>query len=60
VQGIFGRLASDDLIRAVELAKSFTGEAPRATATLAIVRSVLDKDKSRKAVVKSQENKLER
>jgi hypothetical protein len=60
VQGIFGRLASDDLIRAVELAKSFTGEAPRATATLAIVRSILDKDKSRKAVVRSQENKLER
>ncbi|HEY0380075.1 MAG TPA: hypothetical protein VGC87_24390 [Pyrinomonadaceae bacterium] len=54
VQGIFGRLAGDDLIRAVELAKSFTGEAPRATATLAIVRSVLDKDKSRKAVVRSQ------
>ncbi|HWT01985.1 MAG TPA: hypothetical protein VN256_17180 [Pyrinomonadaceae bacterium] len=42
VHGIFARLAADDLIRAVELAKSFTGEAPRATATLAIVRSVLD------------------
>jgi hypothetical protein len=54
VQDIFGRLASDDLIRAIELAKGFTGEAPRATATLAIVRSVLDKDKSRKAVVRSQ------
>ncbi|HYG80605.1 MAG TPA: hypothetical protein VD861_09475, partial [Pyrinomonadaceae bacterium] len=42
VHGIFARLAADDLIRAVELAKTFTGEAPRATATLAIVRSVLD------------------
>ncbi len=47
VQGIFGRLAGDDLIRAVELAKTFTGEAPRATATLAIVRAVLDKDKKK-------------
>ncbi|HJU54657.1 MAG TPA: hypothetical protein VJ715_08805, partial [Pyrinomonadaceae bacterium] len=54
VQNIFGRLAVDDLIRSVELAKSFTGEAPRANATLAIVRSVLDKDKRQKAVVRSQ------
>ncbi len=55
VQGIFGRLAGDDLIRAVELAKSFTGEAPRANATLAVVRSVLDKDKRQKPVARSQE-----
>lgn len=39
---IFGLLAKDDLYRAVELAKTFTGEAPRATATLAIVRAILD------------------
>lgn len=43
--GIFGLLAKDDLNRAVEMAKSFNGEAPRAVATLAIVRSVLDKKK---------------
>jgi hypothetical protein len=41
VNGIFGLLAKDDLYRAVELAKNFTTEAPRATATLAIVRAIL-------------------
>lgn len=40
--GIFRLLAKDDLSRAVELAKSFTTEAPRAAATIAIARSVLD------------------
>lgn len=47
LNGIFGLLARDDLFRAVELAKSFTGEAPRATATLAIIRAVLDKKQNR-------------
>jgi len=42
LNGIFGLLAREDLFRAVELAKSFTGEAPRATATLAIVHAVLE------------------
>jgi len=42
LNGIFGLLARDDLFRAVELAKSFTGEAPRANATLAIIRAVLN------------------
>lgn len=42
VGGIFGLLAKDDLNRAVELAKNFTTDAPRATATLAIIRAVLD------------------
>jgi hypothetical protein len=42
LSGIFGLLARDDLFRAVELAKSFTNEAPRATATLAIIRAVLE------------------
>jgi hypothetical protein len=41
--GIFGALAKDDLDRAVEAAKSFTGESPRAVATLAIVRTALNK-----------------
>ena len=40
--GIFSTLAKDDMNRAVELAAGFTGEAPRAVATLAIARAVLD------------------
>lgn len=43
--GIFGLLAKEDLYRAVELAKSFTGEGPRAVATLAIARAILEKQK---------------
>jgi hypothetical protein len=39
---IFGALASDDYDRAVELARGFQGEAPRANATIAIARSVLN------------------
>jgi hypothetical protein len=54
VHGIFARLAGDDLIRAVELAKTFTGEAPRANATLAIIRSILGKNRSQKSMVRSQ------
>ncbi len=40
---VFRHLAPIDLLRAVQLAKTFTGEAPRAVATLAIARSVLEK-----------------
>ena len=40
---VFRHLAHADLLRAVQLAKTFTGEAPRAVATLAIARSVLEK-----------------
>ena len=40
---VFRHLARADLLRAVQLAKTFTGEAPRAVATLAIARSVLEK-----------------
>jgi hypothetical protein len=46
LNGIFGLLARDDLFRAVELAKMFTNETPRATATLAIVRAILDQKRS--------------
>jgi hypothetical protein len=53
VGGIFGLLARDDLYRAVELAKNFTAEAPRATATLAIVRAILDQ-KRRESRTESQ------
>ena len=41
--GAFRSLARADLFRAIQVAKSFTGEAPRAVATLAIARSVLEK-----------------
>ena len=40
---IFRHLARADLLRAVQLAKTFTGETPRAVATLAIARAVLEK-----------------
>ena len=40
---VFTTLAKDDLNRAIELAKAFTNEAPRAVATIAIVRAVLEK-----------------
>jgi hypothetical protein len=41
LRGIFGSLAKDDLQRAIQLARGFTGEDPRATAILAIARAVL-------------------
>lgn len=40
---VFRALAKDDLYRAVEVAKSFKNEAPRATVTLAIASSILDR-----------------
>ena len=46
----FRHLARADLFRAIQLAKTFTGEAPRAVATLAIARSVLEKRKDSAAV----------
>ena len=42
---LFRHLARADLLRAIQVAKTFTGEAPRAVATLAIARSVLEKRK---------------
>jgi hypothetical protein len=42
---VFRHLARADLLRAVQLAKTFNGEAPRAVATLAIARSVLEQRK---------------
>ncbi|HEV7857752.1 MAG TPA: hypothetical protein VGO91_03815 [Pyrinomonadaceae bacterium] len=44
--GIFGLLAKDDLYRAIELARNFNGESPRAVATLAIAHAVLEKKKA--------------
>ena len=43
--GIFTTLAKDDFNRAVDLAKTFTGESPRAVATLAVARAALEKKK---------------
>ncbi|HEX8163117.1 MAG TPA: hypothetical protein VF538_14705 [Pyrinomonadaceae bacterium] len=40
--GIFRSLGKDDMNRAVALAQSFTGESPRAVATIAIARAVLE------------------
>jgi hypothetical protein len=39
--GVFQTLAKDDMNRAIALAQTFTGESPRAIATLAIARAVL-------------------
>jgi hypothetical protein len=41
IEGVFGALANDDYERAVQLARGFQAEAPRANATIAIARSVL-------------------
>jgi len=50
VEGIFRDLATQDYDRAVELARGFQGEGPRAVATIAIARSVLEEKKTAKAV----------
>lgn len=45
---IFTKLAREELQRAADLARSFEGEAPRAFATLAVARSVLDSKAEKK------------
>ena len=42
IKGIFGEVGNTNYERAVELARGFQGEAPRANATIAIARSVLN------------------
>jgi hypothetical protein len=42
INGIFAEMAKDDYERTVQLARGFQGEAPRANATIAIARSVLN------------------
>jgi hypothetical protein len=42
LDGIFRELATSDYERAVELARGFQGEGPRAVATIAIARAVLE------------------
>jgi hypothetical protein len=46
VGGIFADLANEDYNRTVELARGFQREAPRASATIAIARSVLEEKKN--------------
>lgn len=46
VAGIFADLANEDYNRTVELARGFQREAPRASATIAIARSVLEEKKN--------------
>lgn len=45
LEGIFRELAKDDFERAVELARGFEGEGPRAVATIAIARAMLEPKK---------------
>jgi hypothetical protein len=45
LEGIFKELALQDYDRAVELARGFQGEGPRAVATIAIARAILDSKK---------------
>ena len=47
LQTLFHQLARADLLRAVQVTKSFTGYVPRAVATLAIAQSVIEKRKDR-------------
>ena len=42
LEGIFKELATQDYDRAVELARGFQGEGPRAVATIAIARAILE------------------
>ena len=49
VAGIFGQLANLDYDRAVQLTRGFSGEAPRASATIAIARAVIDQKKPKVA-----------
>jgi hypothetical protein len=42
IKGIFTLLAQDDYDRAVDLARGFQGEAPRAAAVISIARAVLN------------------
>ncbi|HKP72377.1 MAG TPA: hypothetical protein VJT82_05535 [Pyrinomonadaceae bacterium] len=45
--GVFTTLAKENMDRAVALAQTFTGESPRAIATLAVARSVLEQKAGR-------------
>jgi hypothetical protein len=42
VEKVFSSLAKEDLYRTIEVARGFTADAPRATASLAVARAVLE------------------
>lgn len=46
IEGIFGEVANTDYERTVQLARGFQGEAPRANATIAIARSLLNEKRA--------------
>ena len=48
LDGLFRDLATQDYDRAVELARGFQGEGPRAVATIAIARAILEPNKPNK------------
>ena len=48
LEGIFKDLAAQDFDRAVELARGFQAEGPRAVATIAIARAILDPKKTKR------------
>jgi hypothetical protein len=54
LEGIFTGLAEQDYDRAVELARGFQAEGPRAVATIAIARAILQQT-NKKAVTRDQE-----
>jgi hypothetical protein len=43
--GIFRALAKENATQAIEIARSFEGEAPRATALIAVARALLSEKK---------------
>jgi hypothetical protein len=53
LDGLFRELATQDYDRAVELARGFQGEGPRAVATIAIARAILE-PKPQKSTQKSK------
>lgn len=57
IPGIFGSLAREDLYRSIELAKAFTADAPRASATLAIARAVIETKKEENPRNQTQSNR---
>lgn len=42
--GVFRALAKDNATQAIEIARSFENEAPRATALIAVARSLLSEE----------------
>jgi hypothetical protein len=46
VAGVFGELAKEDYNKSVEVIRGFEREAPRASATIAVARTVLDEKKN--------------